>query len=156
MHYKLSRCVTQGLDHFVILRVTTQEQIQTYIDKVYASSSARPGSKSNSATRAGVGRAQALAAAYNSSDHWQNSKELEALYPRTRLEILDRNPLNCVLYAEGRRGPAKCVFRGKIPDDLKLLVSETHQDPSPENATWVLNRPRAALFRPREQKSVPV
>ena len=153
MHYKLSRCVTQGLEHFVTLKVTTQQEIQTYIDRVYASNSGRPGSKSNSASRAGAGRA-ALTAQYNSMEHWgQNSKELEALYPRTPLEILDRNPLNCVLYAEGRRGAAKCVFRGKIPDDLKLLVSEMHQDPSPENATWVFNRPRAALFRPREQKS---
>ena len=156
MHYKLSRCVTQGLDHFVTLRVTTQEGIQTYIDKIYASNSVRAGNKSNSASRAAITRSQALTAAYDSVDPWQNSKELEALYPRTRLEILDRNPLNCVLYAEGRRGAAKCVFRGKIPDDLKLLVSETHQDPTPENATWVLNRPRAALFRPREQKSAPV
>ena len=58
-----------------------------------------------------------------------------------------------VLYAEGRRGQARCVFRGKIPEDLKLLVSEQYQDPSPENATWQYVRPRVAVLRPRDQKS---
>ena len=149
MHYKLSRCVTQGLGHFVALKVTTQQEIQTYIERVYASNAGRPGSRSNVASKGGPAGAQARAAQYHSA-------ELDNLYPRTRLELLDQNPLNCVLYAEGRRGPAKCVFRGKIPDDLLLLVSETHQDPSPENATWTFTRPRAALFRPREQKSAPV
>ena len=149
MSYKLSRCVTQGLEHFVALRVTTQEEIQTYIEKVYASAGTRPGSKGNFATsKSGPSRAQALAVQYSSAD-------LAHLYPRTRLEILDQNPLNCVLYAEGRRGPAKCILRGKIPDDLQLLVSETHQEPTQENATWTFNRPRVALFRPREQKSAP-
>ena len=155
MNYKLSRCVTQGLEHFVTLKVTTQQEIQTYIEKVYASNSARAGGKGNSASRAAGSRSLALAAQRSSKEHWQSGKELEALYPRTRLEMLDGTPLNCVLYAEGRRGPAKCIFRGTIPEDLKLLVSETHQDPSQENATWAFNRPRAALFRPREQKSAP-
>ena len=121
MNYNLSRCVTQGLEHFTTLKVTTQQDIQIYIDKVYASNAAREraGGKGNATSKSGATRAQTLAAQYNTT-------ELANLYPRTRLEILDQNALNCVLYAEGRRGPAKCIFRGRIPSDLKLLVSETH------------------------------
>ena len=114
--------------------------MQAYIEKVYATNQARPKSKPGTSH----------SAAFNSRENWHLNKELEALYPRNRLEIIDENPLYAVLYAEGRRGQARCVFRGKIPADLKLLVSEQYQDPSPDNATWQFTRPRVAVFRPRE------
>lgn len=44
--------------------------------------------------------------------------------PFTRVEIMDQNPVQCLVPAEGRRGQCKLVIKGKIPDEMKLFVSE--------------------------------
>ena len=45
------------------------------------------------------------------------------------------------------------IIRGKIPEDLKLYASEVYQDPSEENNTWMVNRPRTVLFNMKDTKT---
>ena len=48
----------------------------------------------------------------------------QPLKPFTRVEVIDGNPVQCLIQAEGRRGHCKLTIRGKIPDELKLFASE--------------------------------
>jgi len=73
--------------------------------------------------------------------------------PFTRLEIIDQNPIQCLVQAEGRRGYCKIVIKGKIPNELKLFVSEIIQDPSEENCTWNFTRPRNVQFHLKDTRS---
>ena len=42
-----------------------------------------------------------------------------------QLEIIEDNPLNCILYVEDMRGCCKLTILN-APTDLKTFVSETH------------------------------
>ena len=44
--------------------------------------------------------------------------------PFSKVEILDQNPVLCMIQADGKRGSIKLVIRGKIPKDLQLFASE--------------------------------
>ena len=73
--------------------------------------------------------------------------------PYTRVEIIDQNPVQCLIQADGRRGQCKLVIRGKIPSELRLYASEIYTDPTEDNCTWVFNRPRVVTFDLKDTKS---
>ena len=75
--------------------------------------------------------------------------------PFTRLELIDQNPLQCMVTGDGRRGTIRLVMRGKLPDDLKLCASEIYQDPNEMNSSWLFERPsRVINFKLSEAKSM--
>ena len=75
--------------------------------------------------------------------------------PFTRLEVIDQNPLQCMVTGDGRRGTIRMVMRGKLPDDLKLYASEIYQDPNELNSSWTIEKPRRVVtFNLSEARSL--
>lgn len=66
---------------------------------------------------------------------------------------MDKNPLQCLVLAEERRGHCKIIIKGKVPDDLTCRVSEILQDPTEETATWSFSRPRAFTCNVKDSKA---
>ena len=124
--YTLSRIVTSGTDHFIRLKTTTVEEVNTYRDYLHAVKHANE----------------------------KQRKRLPAMMPSpfTRLEIIGY-PIQCKVMAENKRGHCKLIIRGKVPDDLTLYASEVYQDPNETNYTWMLTKPRTVLFNLADTKA---
>ena len=122
--------MTIGTEHFIRLKVTTLDEVQAYREQI------------------GLQKLQSS----------KKGTPAKAIYnrPFTRVEIIDQNPVQCLIQAEGRRGHCKLVIRGKIPDELRMYASEVYQDPDEENNTWVANRPRTILFHMKDTKAAQV
>ena len=73
--------------------------------------------------------------------------------PFTKIEIIDQNPVQCLIPAENRKGKCKMIIRGKIPDELRLFASEIYQNPDEDNSTWVIDRPRVVYLHPKDTKA---
>lgn len=67
--------------------------------------------------------------------------------------MTDTRPSQCLIQAEGRRGYCKLKIRGKISDALVLYASEIYQDPTAENCTWTVHKPRTFSFNLKDTKS---
>ena len=77
-----------------------------------------------------------------------------AVQPFTRLEVIDNNPLQCIVQAEGRRGSIKIVLRGKLPNDFKIFASDIYQDPTELNSSWIIDKPtKIVTFNPALSKA---
>ena len=72
----------------------------------------------------------------------------------TKLEIIDLNPLECMVVADGRRGSIRLILRGKLPEHLNVYASEMHSDPNEHNSSWIIKQPpRVLYFKMSDSKS---
>jgi len=83
------------------------------------------------------------------------------------LEIIDDNPLNCVLKGANRIGRVKLVLSripsaanpstkvSELPQDFKFHISETYQVPSEKQHTWSFGKVRTrTLEQPKQLNDV--
>jgi hypothetical protein len=76
------------------------------------------------------------------------------------LELIQNNPLNCVLKALNRTGKVKLnlsriptnsnpsVKMADMPPDFKFYISETYQTPNDKQNTWNFGRVKTCILEP--------
>ena len=78
-----------------------------------------------------------------------NSPEITT--PWTTIQFITNDPLMAYVDAEHRNGAMRFYFKGNIPKDLTVHVSENYQVVTESNASWSFIKPSVFTLHPRDQ-----
>ena len=138
--YDINRCIQGGLTNFAKLHITTKQETQLYRDKYRAFMERH---KANQKAMEEQGKKAPLKVPVFSSP--------EVSVPWTPIQFVTSDPLMAYVDAEHRTGAVRFYFRGRIPKDLNVHISENYMTVNETNATWSYVQPSVFTLLPRDQ-----